>query len=182
MSKEENKFSAFKLFYDNFVDNLYEGIDYSDIIYDINKIKKIVWKFNIGVYDNINVYTNRLKRVYLRLKYILDDIQLKNEDVFGEYYDLYLRKVDEFKDKEDMVFVIANSFYNENRVENLVKNNTNILDKEQVKKVKEYFHGTEVFDAFISLLEDRDPDLKQSKYYSKLFEYSDNVRQFVKRI
>ena len=34
----------------------------------------------------------------------------------------------------------------------------------------------------ISLLEDRDPNLKQSKYYSKLFEYNDNVRQFVKRI
>ena len=35
---------------------------------------------------------------------------------------------------------------------------------------------------FIALLEDRDPNIKQSKYYSKLFEYSDNVRQFVKKI
>ncbi len=35
---------------------------------------------------------------------------------------------------------------------------------------------------FIGLLEDRDTDLKQSKYYTKLFEYSDNIRQFVKRI
>ena len=35
---------------------------------------------------------------------------------------------------------------------------------------------------FIGLLEDRDPDLKQSKYYTKLFEYTDNIRQFVKRI
>ena len=35
---------------------------------------------------------------------------------------------------------------------------------------------------FIGLLEDRDSDLKQSKYYTKLFEYTDNIRQFVKRI
>lgn len=174
-----NVFSPFKLFYDNFVDNLYEGIDYSDIIYDINKIKKIVWKFNIGVYDNINVYTNKLKRVYLRIKYILDDIQLKNEDVFGEYYDLYLRKVDEFKDKDDMVFVIANSFYNENRVENLVKNNTNILNKEQVKKAKEYFHGTDVFDAFISLLEESKNKKQYFKFLEKVKDYK-NFKPFVK--
>ena len=147
-------FSPFKLFYDNFVDNLYEGIDYSDIIYDINKIKKVVWKCNVGVYDNINVYSNKLKRVYIRLKYLLEDIKLKNEEVFLEYFDLYSRNVDEFKDKEDMVFVIANSFYNENRVENLVKNNTNILSKEQAKKAKEYFHGTELCDVYLTLLEE----------------------------
>lgn len=46
---------------------------------------------------------------------------------------------------------------------------------------KEGFTNSKI-NNFISLLEERDPDLKQSKYYSKLFEYSDNVRQFVKRI
>ena len=35
---------------------------------------------------------------------------------------------------------------------------------------------------FIGLLEDRDSDLKQSKYYIKLFEYNNNIKQFVKRI
>ena len=35
---------------------------------------------------------------------------------------------------------------------------------------------------FIELLEDRDPSIKQSKYYEKLFEYSDNIKQFVKKI
>ena len=70
MSKEGNKFSAFKLFYDNFVDNLYEGIDYSEIIYNINKIKKLVYKFDVGVYDNISIYSSKLKRFYLRLKKI----------------------------------------------------------------------------------------------------------------
>ena len=35
---------------------------------------------------------------------------------------------------------------------------------------------------FIELLEDRDPNIKQSKYYEKLFEYSDNIKQFVKKI
>ena len=35
---------------------------------------------------------------------------------------------------------------------------------------------------FVALLEDRDSDIKQSKYYSRLFDYSDNVREFVKKI
>jgi hemerythrin-like domain-containing protein len=122
MNKEGNSFSPFELFYDRFVDNLYEGIDYSEIIYNINKLKKVVYKFNVGVYDNINLYSNRLKRVYIRIKNILENIQDKNENVFGEYYDLYLRHVDVFKEKEeDMVFVIANSFYNDNRIENLIE-------------------------------------------------------------
>ena len=36
--------------------------------------------------------------------------------------------------------------------------------------------------SFIDLLEDRNTDIKQSKYYEKLFEYSNNVREFVKKL
>ena len=62
MSKSDTRFSPFDLFYDNFVDNLYEGIDYSNIIFNINKIKRLVYKFEIGKYNNINLYKNKLKR------------------------------------------------------------------------------------------------------------------------
>lgn len=180
MSKEENKFSAFKLFYDNFVDNLYEGIDYSEIIYNINKIKKLVYKFDIGVYENINIYSNKLKRFYLRLKAILENIQMKNDDIFGEYYDLYLRKVDSFKEKEeDMVFVIANSFYNDNRIENLIKNNINILKDEQKKKIKEFYSGYEVFDVYIKLLEESKNRKQYENYLKKVKEYK-TYKPFVK--
>ena len=180
MSKEGNKFSAFKLFYDNFVDNLYEGIDYSEIIYNINKIKKLVYKFDIGVYENINIYSNKLKRFYLRLKAVLENIQMKNDDIFGEYYDLYLRKADSYKEKEeDMVFVIANSFYNDNRIENLIKNNTNILKEEQKKKIKEFYSGYEVFDVYVKLLEESKNRKQYDNFLKKVKEYK-TYKPFVK--
>lgn len=34
----------------------------------------------------------------------------------------------------------------------------------------------------ITLMEDREDTIKQSKYYEKLFNYSDNIRQFVKKL
>jgi len=180
MNKEGNRFSPFELFYERFVDNLYEGIDYSEIIYNINKLKKVVYKFNAGVYDNINLYSNRLKRYYIRIKNILDNIQDKNENVFGEYYDLYLRHVDVFKEKEeDMVFVIANSFYNDNRIENLIKNNVNILKNEDSNKLKEYYSGYEIFDVFIKLLEESKYRKQYDNFINKVRDYK-NYKPYVK--
>ena len=180
MNKEGNRFSPFELFYERFVDNLYEGIDYSEIIYNINKLKKVVYKFNAGVYDNINLYSNRLKRYYIRIKNILDNIQDKNESVFGEYYDLYLRHVDVFKEKEeDMVFVIANSFYNDNRIENLIKNNVNILKNEDSNKLKEYYSGYEIFDVFIKLLEESKYRKQYDNFINKVRDYK-NYKPYVK--
>ena len=47
---------------------------------------------------------------------------------------------------------------------------------------KEDFSDNKIYE-FISILEDRNPNLiKPSKYYNKLFEYSDNVKEFVKKI
>ena len=180
MNKEGNRFSPFELFYDKFVDNLYEGIDYSEIIYNINKLKKVVYKFNRGVYENINLYSNRLKRTYVRIKTILENIQIKNENVFLEYYDLYLRNVDSFKEKEeDMVFVIANSFYNDNRIENLIKYNVNILRKDDVNKLKEFYSGYEFFDVYIKLLEESKYRKQYDNFLNKVRDYK-NYKPYVK--
>lgn len=180
MNKEGNKFSPFELFYDKFVDNLYIGVDYSEIIYNIKKLKKEVLRFNKGIYDNINLYSNRLKRYYIRIKNILENIQDKNEEIFGEYYDLYLRKVDCFKEKEeDMVFVIANSFYNDNRIENLIKSNINVLSNEDGYKFKEYYNGYETFDVYIKLLEESKYKKQYEKFLIKIRDYK-NYKPYIK--
>lgn len=179
MSKSDTRFSPFDLFYDNFVDNLYEGIDYSNIIFNINKIKRLVYRFEAGKYNNINLYKNKLKRVYVRIKNILENIELKNENIFGEYYDLYLRYVDDFKDKEeDMIFIIANSFYNDNKVENLVKNNYCILNTEDIDKLREYYSNYEVFDVYLKLLEES-INRNEYKYFLEKAKGYDSFKPFV---
>ena len=176
----EELFSPYKLFYSRFVDNLYEGIDYSEIIYNINKIKKLISDFEVGIYDNISVYSNKLKRFYLRFKYLIENIQLKNDNIFGEYYDLYLRNVESFKEKEeDMVFVIANSFYNENKIEYLINNNINILSDKKKNKLKEYYDGYELFDVYINLLEESKNRKQYSNFLKKVKDYK-NYKPFVK--
>ena len=111
-----NKFSAFRLFYDDFVYKSHPLVDYTgieELIVDIRNISRDMR----NTYPGNKEYMTKLKDVHLKFRELLDKVYESNQGLFNVYYDLYKKKSPYGTDREkDMLFVIATSFYNDYKI------------------------------------------------------------------
>ena len=118
MSKRE-KFSAFKLFYDEFVYNENDNISYLKIKRYIDKIRNIVIDIRKMSKKDVERYNSKLERVNKRVKIYLNEIAVLEPEIFNLYNVLYKQNVPFCNDSvKDMPFVVSCSFYEDYRFDN----------------------------------------------------------------
>lgn len=106
-------FSAFRLFYDNFLYRNNVMIEYDKINKYLNKIIEILKKATTVYHDDEGLYVENLTKYQNSIKKELDNIMDVYPYFFEKYYELYNRNVDNYNTISDMPFVISCSFYND---------------------------------------------------------------------
>ena len=106
-------FSAFRLFYDNFLYRNNVMIEYDKINKYLNKIIDILKKATTVYHDDEGLYVENLTKYQNGIKKELDNIMDVYPYFFEKYYELYNRNVDNYNTISDMPFVISCSFYND---------------------------------------------------------------------
>ncbi len=113
---KDSKFSAFRLFYDDFVYKNHPLVDYKGIeeyIVDIRNLSRDMR----NTYPGNKEYMTKLNETHLKFRKLLDKIYELNDILFKVYFDSYKKKSSFGTDSEkDMPFVIATSFYNDYRL------------------------------------------------------------------
>lgn len=119
---ETKKFSAFKLFYDEFI---YKD---NDTFYSVNRklsnIYRLVNKIRKCSITDEKYYQKRLEYINKKVRQELNDIYKINPDLYEYYYILYKARTKTSDTIKDMPFIISTSFYNDYRLDNLLTNKT----------------------------------------------------------
>lgn len=114
--KKNKKFSAFKLFYDEFIYK--EDKTLSNVSRNINVIRSEVLKVRNTSPIDLEHYMMILNRANGRIKNQLDEMYTFNPNIFDFYLMLYrTRLVDTKEVAKDMPFIISCSFYDDYRLD-----------------------------------------------------------------
>ena len=163
-----SNFSAFKLFYDNFLYRNNVMIQYDIINKYLNKIIETLKIATTIYHDDAKLYIDNLTKYQSIIKDQLDKIMDEYPYFFEKYYELYNRYTKTNNTVADMPFVISCSFYNdygrENINEDYVQRFTSLEKKrfrERAKKMSfiEYYKealkdfDTDAYDTLINLLD-----------------------------
>ena len=150
-----NEFSAFKLFYDEFIYKRNAVIDYKKIDKNINNIKKIVQDINSIYKGDKEFYTSKLDKATKALNKELDEMMKSDHLIFDLYLIIYKRCTNNLDRLEDMPLIISCSFYNDyKKVSNVVSIYTSLDKKNFRNKAKEMGY----INFFIKVLQDRKKD------------------------
>lgn len=153
---KDSKFSAFRLFYDDFIYKNHPLVDYTgieDIIVDIRNISRDMR----NTFPGNKEYMKKLNDIHLKFKKLVEKAYELNEGLFKVYYELYKKKSPFGNDSEkDMPFVISTSFYNDYRLDDdgtldytiLIPRYTSLEKKE----IRDVFRAEGLIGLFIFLL------------------------------
>ncbi len=108
-----NNFSAFKLFYEEFIYKRNIMVDYNLIENNIDNIKKILFAINDLTKNDKDFYLKKIEKYNKSLKKELDSIMDTYPYFYELYYVLYKRNVESYDEFKDMPLVISCSFYND---------------------------------------------------------------------
>lgn len=180
-----NNFSAFKLFYDEFIYKQNGFVSYSKIDRNISNIRDLTIELRKTPKYDINYYTTKLNRINKRIKEQLDAIYDLNKSVFEYYLLLYKSRVDVCNDlAKDMPFVISCSFYDDYRLDNKspieLESNPYVVPKYssyEKKEIRSISKDLSRFEYFIKLLNDS----KNCNLYEKFLlktKYIMNIKPF----
>ena len=177
MTKENKKFSAFKLFYDELIYKKNPNISYYKIDRNIKNIDEIVHYIIKTSTKDSKLYTLKLNRYHKRLKENLETIYKYNKDLYEFYYLLYKTKMEICNDKiEDMPLIIACSFYEDYRLDNLEDSSLNRIPKYsslEKKEIRKKAKQMTSFEYFISLIEE-----KNNIIFTKFLEKAKYIMSF----
>ena len=116
---KKNKFSAFKLFYDEFVYRLNDAVSYKNVEIHINNIRELTMDLRKTPKYDISQYMTKLSRINKRIKEQLDNILIKDRKFLEFFLILYKNHKELSNDKvEDVPFIISTSFYDDYRLDN----------------------------------------------------------------
>ena len=112
-------FSAFKLFYDEFIYKSNQLVSYANVDENIDRIRNLVTSLRTRSIVSIKKYMNFLGEANKKLKKELDEMYELNKPLFDLYYLIYSSRVEYCTDKvKDMPFIISNSFFEDYRLDN----------------------------------------------------------------
>ena len=163
MEERSYKFSAFKLFYDEFVYKENINVSYLKVKRYIDSIRKYTLYIRRFSKNDLKLYELKLNRINKRFKNLFNYI-LTTEPSFFEYYlSLYKSKVKEANDSlNEVPFILSCSFYEDYRYDN---KNYNLEDEKimvprfssvEKRRYKERAKQTEKIDFLLKLLEESD--------------------------
>lgn len=119
VTSKKNKFSAFKLFYDEFVYRLNDAVSYKNVEIHINNIRELTMDLRKTPKYDISQYMTKLSRINKRIKEQLDNILIKDRKFLEFFLILYKNHKELSNDKvEDVPFIISTSFYDDYRLDN----------------------------------------------------------------
>ena len=162
---EKKYFSAFKLFYDEFIYKSNQFVSYGNVDANIDRIRDLVSLLRKYSIINIKKYMTFLGDTNKELKKELDKMYKLNKSLFDLYYIIYSSRVEYDTNKvEDMPFIISNSFYEDYRLDN--------------KTVEELESSSYVVPKYSTLekknIRDEASDLSKLAYFVKLVEDLNN--------
>ena len=174
MAKKINKFSAFKLFYDEFIYK--REFNYQVVSRNLDAIKKEVFKVRKTSKVNLDNYKVVLERANKRIRIELNEIYDNNPNIFELYYLLYKANAPIVSDQvKDMPFVISCSFYDDYRLDNKsveeLENSDYVipiytsLEKKQIKIDAE---GTSRLLYFIELIKNSEESYRFDRFIRTL--------------
>ena len=162
------EFSAFRLFYNDFLYRNNVMIEYDKINKYLNKIIEVLKLASNVYHDNAKLYVDSLTKYQAKIKKELDKIMEVYPYFFEKYYELYIRYEKNNNTVADMPFVISCSFYNDYGYDDIDADYVqrfSSLDKKRLRdKAKkmsfvEFYRDvlrdfdTEVYDSLINLLD-----------------------------
>lgn len=119
MVKSKKKFSAFKLFYDEFIYKENNSVSYANVSRNISKIRDLTMEVRKASKRDLDLYKVKLERNHKRIREQLNEMFQLNPAFFEYYYLLYKACVEMASDRlEDMPLVISCSFYDDYRLDN----------------------------------------------------------------
>ena len=170
-----NNFSAFKLFFDEFIYKKNGYVSYAKVEDNISNIATLVEKVRKQSKLDLKAYMSTLNKANKKIKEELDIILKTNKALMESYLLMYKTRVDNVNDSvSDMPFVISNSFYSDYRLDNKTpleletSSNTipkfSSLDKKQIREESKNIPS---FVYFVQLLKNSDNSKKYDFFIEK---------------
>lgn len=177
--KVKKKFSAFKLFYDEFIYKENDNISYASVERNIKKIRDLTMEVRKTSKRDLELYKLKLERNNKRIREQLDEIYNLNKAMFEYYFLLYKSCVEMCTDKlEDMPFIISCSFYDDYRLDNKtpseLENSSYAVPKYsslEKKKIRNEAKGKTKLEYFVYLLKESD----NRKLFMRFIERSEEL-------
>lgn len=171
MAKKINKFSAFKLFYDEFIYK--RDFNVGGVSRNLDIIKDEVLRVRKTSKYNLDNYMLVLDRANKRIKMQLNEIYEINENIYEFFYLLYKAKTN-FSNNEvkDMPFVISCSFYDDYRLDDKtieeLENSSFVIPKYsslEKKQIKEEASGRTKLMFLLELIKNSDDSYRFKKEF-----------------
>ena len=119
MNSKNSKFSAFKLFYDEFIYKENNAVSYEGVQKSVDAIKNLTLELRKTPKYDVEQYMIKLDRIHKRLMEQLKNILKVNKSFLEFFLLLYKNHKSLSNDKvEDVPFIIATSFYDDYRLDN----------------------------------------------------------------
>lgn len=173
MSNKKNKFSAFKLFYDEFIYRENKSVSYDGIKRNIDNIKEFTIELRKTPKFDVEQYMKILDRTNKRIKEQLDNILKVNKGFLEFYLILYKNHATLSNDKvQDVPFIISTSFYDDYRIDN-----KSVFDLENSNYVIPRYSSLEKKN-----IRNEAKKMAKIKYFIKLLNESTNSSKYKKFI
>ena len=161
-------FSAFRLFYDNFLYRNNVMIEYDKINKYINKITEILKEVTNLYHDDIEIYKSNLTVYQSKIKKELDKIMEVYPYFFEKYFELYSRYVENNNSIKEMPFVLSCSFFNDYEFNKVAPDYVQRFSSLDKKRLRDRAKKMSFVEYYKEILKDFD-----STYYDKLIDLLD---------
>ena len=150
----KEKFSAFRLFYDEFIYKNNAMIDYSEIEENVVRIREIARKMRNTFPDN--KYNDLLDKARKELMNELDAINEKRPSFYASYLSEYKKHVTFGTDtQKEMPFIITTSFYNDYKLDDKGNIDYSLLIPRytslEKKEIRDYYKDNGLLELFSTL-------------------------------
>ncbi len=160
MNRVDNRISAFKIFYDEFVYKENNNISYALIDRNIANIRDLTMELRKTSKADLDYYAIKLDRINKRIREQLNEMYKLNESLFEYFFLLYKSCVEVCNDKlSDMPFLICCAFYEDYRLDNKtpleLESSKFVVPKytsQEKKKIRNEAKGLTKVDYFINLV------------------------------
>ena len=153
-----DKFSSFRLFYDEFIYKKNILIHYDKIEGNINKIRELLFSLLSTNEKDKEMYKKTLNVIRTGIRKELEEILEKEPYLFELYYEMYKDNVDSKEKISDLPFVITCSFYEDYKLGGNKANRISRYTSKDKKKIRDEGKSLGVLLYFISLLNERDQE------------------------
>ena len=171
-----NNFSAFKLFFDEFLYKKNSFVSYAKVEENLENINNLVMSVRRFSKIDIKAYMINLKKVNKALKKELDEIYSNNKPLLEYYHIMYKARTNYTNDAlKDLPLIISNSFYNDYRLDDKtpleLENSNNTIPKYsslEKKNIREEAKKQQSLNYFLGLLKKSENKRKYESFLEKM--------------